>query len=276
MSNFNIGQFMAEFQNGFQKVNQYRCRLPVQRIGLPRNSTQVTGPLAKRFPRAVEYLDRGLLCQSTRTPSRSFDTVPLAIYGYEEKYPSFTTYTDMECTFLAPLIEDPLAGGPTNQILEVFHAWQSLIQPRVLNSQYGGLSVRGSRTDGDMVMRFPDEYKLASGMHLELIDPYNTKRNEIGVDINVNLRVPVIGKVNLGFSARDKESQDEVQYASVQTMRYEFFEVYPITVESTQVAWNSNDEFQAITVTFAYSYWITNTPYTSYVPPLTSQSSSKS
>ena len=49
MSNFNIGQFMAEFQNGFQKVNQYRCRLPVQRIGLPRNSTQVIGPLAKRI-----------------------------------------------------------------------------------------------------------------------------------------------------------------------------------------------------------------------------------
>ena len=106
--------------------------------------------------------------------------------------------------------------------------------------------------------------------------PNSGSRNEIGVDINVNLRVPVIGKVNLGFSARDKESQDEAQYASVQTMRYEFFEVYPITVESTQVAWNSNDEFQAITVTFAYSYWITNTPYTSYVPPLTSQSSSKS
>ena len=264
---------MAEFQNGFQKVNQYRCKLPLHTVGLRPN--QSIGPLAQRWPKAIEYLAKGMLCQNTRIPSRSFDTARLSIYGYEEKYPSFTTYTDLECTFLAPLIQDDISGGPTNQILEVFNAWQTLMQPQTRTTPYAKYA--GGVDNGNMVMRFPDEYRVQSGMELELINPFNTKRNEIGIDINVNLRIPVIGKVNLGgLSVRDQKSQDETQYASLETIRYQFFNVYPVTIESSQVNWNSDNEFQAITVTFAYSYWTTAAPTTSYVAPITSQSSSKS
>lgn len=241
MSNFNIGQFMAEFQNGFQKPSQYRCKLPI--------NTVAGGALVKRFPKAAEYLATGLVCQSTRTPSRQFETTPLAIYGYEEKYPTFTTYTDLECTFYAPLIgSDPKTAK--NDIQRLFHAWQELIQPRESQATAFAAGVGVS----DMMLRFPDEYRLQN-MELELLNPYNTKQGEKGLDIKVNVRVPIVGNIGGALSFRDPKSQDETQYASDPTIVYRFQNVYPITVESTQVSWNSMDEFQTITVTFAFSYW---------------------
>jgi hypothetical protein len=252
MSNFNIGQFMAEFQNGFQKPSQYRCKLPI--------NTVAGGVLVRRFPKAAEYLATGLVCQSTRTPSRQFETTPLTIYGYEEKYPTFTTYTDLECTFHAPLIgSDPKTAK--NDILQLFHAWQELIHPR---STPSGVSV------SDMMLRFPDEYRLQN-MELELLNPYNSKQGEKGLDVKVNVRVPIVGNIGGALSIRDPKTQDESQYASEPTIVYQFQNVYPITVESTQVSWASTDELQTITVTFAFSYWaLYNKPVVTSVPTTSS------
>lgn len=259
MSNFNIGQFMAEFQNGFQKPNQYRCKLPI--------NTVANGALVKRFPKAAEYLATGLVCQSTRTPSRQFETTPLSIYGYEEKYPTFTTYTDMECTFHAPLIgSDPKTAK--NDILRLFHAWQELIHPR--QTQQIVLTNAINTDASQMMLRFPEEYRLQN-MELELLNPYNEKSGESGVDIKLNVRLPLVGNVGGALSFRDPASQDESRYASEPTIVYRFQNVYPITVESTQVTWNSNDEFQAITVVFAYSYWtIYNKPVVISAPTVAS------
>lgn len=243
MSNFNIGQFMAEFQNGFQKPNQYRCKLPINTIA--------NNILGKQFPKAAEYLAIGLVCQSARTPSRQFETTPLTIYGYEEKYPTFTTYTDLECTFLAPLVgTNPKTAK--NDILRLFHAWQELIHPR--DKQQTIATAANGIGASQMMLRFPNEYRLQN-MELELLNPYNEKHGEAGFDLKVNVRVPIVGNIGGALSFRDPNSADDAQYASTPTIAYRFQNVYPITVESSPVTWNSTDEFQAITVSFAFSYW---------------------
>jgi len=242
MSNFNIQGFMSEFKNGFQRPNQYRCKLNAALVG---GNGNATGPLGQRFPKACELLQQGLLCENTRTPSRSFETQQMTIFGYEEKFPVFTTFTDLDCTFLTPLLDDP-NFGQMNQIAELFHAWQSMIQPNRVN-------------DGDnMVVAFPEEYRLAQGMELELLTPYNTKRAEFGIDVNISgsvfAGVPILGNTQLA-KLRLRGNTDEG--ASGPTQGYQFFNIYPLTVDSTQMSWDSQNEFQKITVTFAYSYWTT-------------------
>ena len=246
MSNFNINQFVAEFNNGFQRNNQYRCRIELK-SHFP--------ALAKRYPKAVEYLSRGLLCESTRTPSRSFDTKSMSVFGYEEKYPIFTTYNDMECTFLTPLIQDETVGGPTNQVMELFTAWQNLIQPRTSPGSFGATPILNNE---NMVLRFPSEYRLEQGMTLEMLNPYNTKRNTPGIGINTTVRLPIVGSINLQASLTTE--QNDEQFASPTTMAFSFFNVYPLTVESSQVSWADVDVFQTVTVSFAYSYWSSTRP----------------
>lgn len=240
---------MSEFKNGFQRPNQYRARLNAAIVGA---NGDAVGPLGKRYAKACELLNRGLLCESTRTPSRSFETQQMTIFGYEEKFPVFTSYTDIECTFLAPLLDDP-AFGPSNQVAELFHAWQNLIQPRATNRFDSGFV-----DDRDMVLRFPDEYRLAEGFELELLNPYNTKRAEVGIDVNLGgsvfAGVPIFSDTSIGRVGFRVPTGDG---ATAPTQRFKYFNVYPLTVDSTQMSWDSQNEFQKITVTFAYSYWVT-------------------
>jgi hypothetical protein len=239
MSNFNINQFMSEFQSGFQQPSQFRCKLPMEDVS--------GGELVQRFGKAAEYLGRGLLCQTTRTPSRSLDTTPMSIYGYTEEFPTYSTYANIDCTFLAPLIGPP--GRAKNDVLHLLHAWQELIQPRMQQTQYGTLQ------DGNMMLQFPDSYRLREGMELELLNVHNAKRNETGLDVNLDLELPIIGEIGGKISFRKRGEADEAQYASQPTIRYKFFNVYPLNINTTEVGWGLVSEFQQISVTFAYSYW---------------------
>ena len=236
MAYFNLDRFIAEFQDGFQRPNQFRCLLDV--------NTVANGRLAAQFPRAAQLLAQGLLCEGTRTPSRSFDTVSKDMAGYQEKYPVFTTYTDLECSFFAPLLTD--GNGSTNQVLGLFNEWQNNIQRRVDNTTF---------YDDAMVLQFPDAYRLRKGMSLQLLNAYNSKRSDGLFGINVKVGTTYIPPIEILNRVFGKHGPPDDTYTSPPTITYNFFNVYPITVESAPVAWQSSGEIQRITVSFAYSYW---------------------
>jgi hypothetical protein len=240
MSYFQIDRFMGEFPDGFQRTNQYRCLIDVGAVG--------NGILRAKYPKGADLLAQGLICEGTRTPSRSFDTVNMELYGYQEKYPVFTTYTDLECSFLMPLVTDG-HGGASNQIAQLMNEWQNLIQRRV-DTAYN---------DDSMVLQFPDDYRLKRGMTLELLNPLNGKRNDGGIGIRLGTSLPYIPPIDiLNKVLRNKLSPPEDTYLSPPTLRYHFFNIYPITVESSPVGWQATNEIQRVSVAFAYSYWVSS------------------
>lgn len=219
MAYYNVDTLLSELQrNSLQRTSQFRCKIPVHLIG----DLGLANNLETRYPHAGRLLRQGLLCESTSTPSRQFDTTTMTIYGYEEKFPTFTTYADMQCTFMIPMTQDFAEEKTSLEVVELFHAWQNLIQP--ISSQN---SSNGFTEPGDMVLSFPSEYRLQDGMTLEQFDPYNAKRNN--------------------GPAEDTEPTP--------TIVYRFRNVYPLTIEPMAVSWSSIDEYQKLTVTFAYSYW---------------------
>jgi hypothetical protein len=238
MAYYNVDTLLTELQrNSLQRTSQFRCKIPVQLIG----DLGVANNLATRYPQAAQLLQKGLLCESTRTPSRQFDTTTMTIYGYEEKFPTFTTYADMECTFMIPMTQDTTGEKTSLEVVELFHAWQNLIQPISSQNSSNGFTERG-----DMVLSFPIEYRLQDGMTLEQFDPYNAKRNTGQVNITGRLG-PLTGQLTFGNARADTEPAP--------TIVYRFRNVYPLTIEPMAVSWSSIDEYQKLVVSFAYSYW---------------------
>ena len=260
MAYFNIQNFLSRVTdpNGLQRSTQFRCRIPVINIG---GGGRFGRELNAHYPDACKWLAEGLICEQTRTPSRAFDTATLGIYGLEEKYPVFTTYTDHECTFLAPLVERN-GGKHYNDVAALFHEWQNIVQRRTLP---GG-------DDAGMLLRFPDEYRLQEGMRLEQFSAYNKKRRGgvLGVNVNAQGNVrDIIGDVNrvsrwfdgpqipTSWSRQWGNSDEEDSQPS---LSYEFFNVFPQTVESSPLRWLADADYQRVTVQFTYSYWRSKTP----------------
>jgi len=262
MAYFNINDFLGKIdQHGFQRSTQFRCRIPVRLIGagvgMVGPALGLGGDIASRYPDACKWLEEGLLCEQTSTPSRDLDTVSLGIYGLEEKYPVFTTYTDHRCTFLAPLVERN--GKQYNDVATIFHEWQNSIQRRTYSDGNGA----------SMVMKFPDEYRLTQGMQLDQFSAYNTKRRGdiLGVNVNAQGNVrDVIQNVNRVTSLFSNKHQIPSEWTnrnnsdeddSTPSLSYRFFNVFPKLVESSALAWNGISDIQKVTVSFTYSYWNT-------------------
>ncbi|SVE40865.1 uncharacterized protein METZ01_LOCUS493719 [marine metagenome] len=133
---------------GLQRTNRYRCKLDLTQFGNFAAGRRLTANL----PKAAALLREGLLCRTSMTPSRTLETTNVNLAGgYEETYAVGTTYNNLDCTFLCPLIDD------TNQVLTLFHAWQNLIQNRGKVGE-----------DANMVLTFPSEYRLEQGLRVEL------------------------------------------------------------------------------------------------------------
>ena len=188
----NINNFLTRvLANGVQRTNRYRCLLDVGPLGLSEYGT------------AASLLREGLLCRATVTPSRSLETTTVDLSaGYEEKYAIGTTYTDIDCTFLCPLI-----NGKT-EVLSLFHAWQNRIQNR------GRLNEGES---ADMVLAFPDTYRLTQGMTFELLS----------------------------------EDKDQL----LPTASFKYLNVYPLSVAGTTLDWSMQDEMMEVSVTFSFTHW---------------------
>jgi hypothetical protein len=262
MAYFNINNFLENIagKNGFQRTTQFRCRIPVFLIGrvIGAYDGTLSNPLgeylSKTYSEASNWLNEGLICEQTRTPSRSFEATSLGIFGLDEKYPVFTTYTDHECTFMAPLVKRN--GKHHNDVANIFHDWQNGVQSRI--DPLGN--------DADMVMKFPDEYRLTQGMQLDQFSTYNPKRRGglFGVNVRAQGNVrDVIQDVNRVSSWFDRDpiptswsSRKNIDDEdSSPSLSYKFFNVFPRTVESAALAWNGEAEIQKVTVSFTYSYW---------------------
>ena len=265
MAYFNIDNFLGKIAgpNGFQRTTQFRCRIPVWNIGTE-SATDFVGPvrgargsvghrLGEKYTEASKWLEEGLICEQTRTPSRAFEVTPLGIYGIEEKYPVFTTYTDHECTFMAPLVKRN--GKHHNDVANIFHAWQDAVQDGALMSGHP-----------NRYSSFPDEYRLTQGMQVDQFSTYNPKRRGglFGVNVRAQGNVrDVIRDVNRVSSWFDRDpiptswsSRKNIDDEdSSPSLSYKFFNVFPQTVESAALAWNGEAEIQKVTVSFTYSYW---------------------
>jgi hypothetical protein len=158
----NLNEFISEFKNGIQRNNRFRCFIDV-----PASIVDGTDglPLSTKYPNAARLLQRGLVCSNTSLPNRRFETTEQTIYGFSVNYPIGVTYGDLDCTFMAPLFGDttgtgvPDLGTQRNEILDFFHAWQNLIQDH--------------RDNRALVLRFPDEYRIAEGFKLVTYNDQN-------------------------------------------------------------------------------------------------------
>ena len=257
MAYFNIDSFLNGVigENGLQRSTQFRCRIPVANIG---GGGRMGRFLNRRYPEACTWLAEGLLCEQTRTPSRSFDTTTLSIYGLQEKYPVFTTYTDHECQFYTPLVKR--GGKHYNDVAALFHEWQNVVQRRTLPG--GG--------DAGMLLMFPDDYRLQAGMILDQFSAYNEKRRGglLGVNVNAqgNVRDGIrrFNQVSRWFNGRQvptswtNRRSSDFDDSEGPTLTYKFFNVFPKTVESASLSWDVAAEFQRVSVTFTLSYWTMN------------------
>ena len=209
-----INNFLSRvLANGVQRTNRYRCILDLGQF------TDFTV-----YPAVQQLLREGLLCRTTMTPTRSLETTTVDLSaGYEEKYAISTSYTDIDCTFLCPLI-----NGKT-EVLSLFHAWQNRIQNRG----------RLNEDSADMVLAFPNTYRLTQGMTLELLSQ-DSGREEIAAPNNPNSTATF----NAGVINQPATSAS-----------FQYFNVYPISVAGTTVDWSSMDEMMEVSVTFSFTHW---------------------
>jgi hypothetical protein len=241
-----INAFLGRvMRGGFQHTNQFRCKLDLTRlfanqVGTFGGGTGTADDPYRRgvesrlgFGPAIELLREGLICRTTVTPSRTIDTTTVDLAGgYDETYAIGTTYNNIDCTFLCPLIDG------TNPVLAVFHAWQNLIQNR---GTAGGPGFVGG---DDMVLAFPETYRLAQGMRLELFTGHMAYRDpDRGTEGGSEFVGPV--QENLGYDS-PKPSLSTV---------FEYFDVYPVAVNGTTVEWTMRDEMMEVGVSFSYTHW---------------------
>ena len=261
MAYFNIDEFLSKIDAhgaGFQRTTQFRCRIPVGNIGAPR---RLGRELTRKYSKASQLLNEGLLCEITSTPSRAFENATLSIYGLEEKHPVYTTYTDHDCRFLAPLIERD--GKQHNDVANIFHEWQDAIQdstvPNRGNAQPAGWTTKNQQ--------FPDEYRLTEGMVLDQFSAYNSKKRGgiLGVQVNAqgNVRDGIrrFNQISRWFDGPQVPTQYRWEWGdsdngdSKPSVSYKFFNVFPQLVESHPLAWMGDADIQRVSVKFTYSYW---------------------
>ena len=213
INNF-LGRVLA---NGVQRTNRYRCTLDVSN-----QSDRDLGALSIEYPEATILLREGLLCRSTSTPTRDIETTSINLSaGYEEKYAIGTQYTDFNCIFLCPLINGK------NQVLSLFHRWHNLIQNRGEN--------------GDMVLSFPDAYRLKQGLTLDLYSSQDEGRENVGPPADPNSTAGVFRSTVINQEAT--------------TASFQYYDVYPLSVAGTTVDWSSADEMMEVSVAFSFTYW---------------------
>jgi hypothetical protein len=160
-----LNNFISEFRDGFQPNNRFKCQLFVppgllQAVITSNIFVEVIDILFPNIgrridnnfsaPQAGSWLARGLVCESTSLPSRSFEEISQTMYGLSEKYPVHTTYLNHSCTFLLPLLQND------NPIVRFFNFWQNFVQ-NAFNGPESGLN-----------FQFPDTYR--GQMYLTMYD----------------------------------------------------------------------------------------------------------
>jgi hypothetical protein len=157
----NLNQFISEFRDGFQQNNRFTAQVfvPSGLLDFARSTEggsdnsiiQIIDLLFPNIGRRVDptfslnttgaWLARGLVCDATRLPDKSFETAEQTMYGITENFPVHTTFTDLTCNFLLPLYSND------NAVPRFFNYWFNFIQ-----NQSRGL-------ESGMNFSFPDDYR---------------------------------------------------------------------------------------------------------------------
>lgn len=184
---------------------------------------------------ALNAMREGLLCSNITTPAREFETTELSIFGYDETYPTGTEFTAITCTFLLPLM---FAGvGVYNSVLTAFTDWQSRIQ--------------NVRTGGVRTFRFPDAYRLRNGFVVETRSNYETRANTLTSGAYNDPGTGVYTPIDLPSLAE----QYHTEHTTFNTNATRYYNVYPKTVQPSDLDWSATDEFLQLRVEFSFTHW---------------------
>jgi hypothetical protein len=104
-----IANFKSSFSGDVARPNRFDVSIPV-----PLTLNQYV-----RTAREVRYR-----CETTQLPGRTFSTVEQNTYGPTEKYPSLTTYNDIDLTFI---VDDDMRAKM------FFDGWMNFINPSYNN-----------------------------------------------------------------------------------------------------------------------------------------------
>lgn len=237
---FNLEQFFTQLKTTpLQRTSYFTCAMDlsgiINSISLPATDsfpTFTAGTSAGADFLKFSYdassvnnlLREGVMCSAVSLPSRQLETADMTIYGVEEKYPIFSTYTDLNCEFMLPLLTE---GSTTmrNAIAATFHHWQDYIHQTTGNASSYQTITAPERLD----FRFPDNYRLTQGCTITQYSPIESS-----------------------------SSPSSTTQPMTPTIQYQFFNVYPVRVESTQLSWGDMDDVMRLRVSFAYTHWTTN------------------
>lgn len=240
---FNLERFFNQLvATPLQKPSFFTCSMDLSLVGQTSDISLIK--FSDDIAIANSFLKEGALCTSVTLPGRDLETVDMTIYGVEEKYPTFTTFGDVTCNFLLPV--DDTSGGTLqsfrSSVLAAFQHWMDYIHQITPASQ----TYEQVKAPQHLNLRFPDTYRLAQGF---TITQYAANRAaEPFVQAS---DVPVNGlyqyNLNTGY--------DDETKPYLPSISYNFFNVYPVKITSSQLNWTSGSGFLELAVAFAYTHW---------------------
>jgi hypothetical protein len=211
-------------------------------------------------------LQQGLICTGVSLPSREFQTTDINIYGVEEKYPILSTFVDLNCEFLTPLFRHN--GTWRNSIAATFHHWQDAMQPMTTVAPFGERSFESESIPEitNLNFKFPNTYRLSMGFTIAQYTPQqqpdltsassSQSLNRISSSLK-DIAGPIY-RADVPPTFRSETVGSSTPY--VPTIVYHFYNVYPVSVQSTQLDWSDSDQIQRLRVSFAYTHWTTRKP----------------
>lgn len=242
----NLSKFIADVgQFGFQKPSWFEFRLGRQPAGFTKQNTTAWSQEELKLYESVDvgvdfysWAAQGLVCSSVNLPGRGFATADQSIYGFERKVPYFNTYNSLQCTFVSPFNKQGKNIG-----YDFFQKWQNLISNTRISSPNSTLS------SGAFDMEFPANYYTDAELWLfSFIDNQDTYKYTGGSG-QAGLQSNSFKQVELGGLLGTQEFRQV-------SLRHRYTDLYPVSVEASQLNWADTDSFAQITVTFNYSYWV--------------------
>ena len=104
-----------------------------------------------------------------------------------------------------------------------------------------------------MVLAFPNTYRLAQGMILELLSQDEEAAanaiDAISAENRDGLRPPKNPNSTTPFTS------GVTGFNPGRSALFQYFNVYPLSVAGTTVGWAMMDEMMEVTVTFSFTHW---------------------
>lgn len=165
--------------------------------------------------------DFTFLCESASLPGLSFQTddIRMSGYGNIEKRPYAPIFQDVNLTFY---------NDSDGRVLSFFHKWQQSI--------YNFSGRDPFSTTQNLVY---NSFAYPKGDNGGMTDGY----------------YGIVDIIHYGENTSGSGKNIEVK----ELVSYQLIEAFPISIGDIQVDWNMNDQLVKVPVTFAYTYWTSDT-----------------